>query len=436
MADFVDYYEILQVSPSAEPEVIEGAYKKLAKKYHPDVNKSPSATERMKKINVAHDILSNLDKRREYDKEWQRHKVGDARPGGAPHNKTSQNNTQTGRRKDDRSKPQGRSHERRIVLVVLLIADIVLLIIFLLVPWIRQTIAHYPWLKVTLLLLILAFAGVAVGFQRFRRVLTNAIKSFTYVTRRWVTGGDSDKAPHDRIAIIILSIILIALLVIFLLIPWIRIIIARYPWMKIIFWVLVAICIFGMLKSQSFRRSLYNSIKAIFAAIKSIVIWITSEGKKTDKEQEIKREEACFPEWTWKPQGILGQLESDVWNYMLCFRSEGHPQTEDDFHKQLYAHLKKRFPQAQWKPKPKRGASQPDIAIDNIGIEVKGPTKNAHLKDILQKAPRYLLYWNPTFAILFAPQFGQGLTEKYFREFKVGIQRHFRDVGVITKINY
>ena len=70
MASFEDYYEILQVSPSAEPEVIEAAYKKLAQKYHPDVNKSPTAAEKMKKINIAHDVLGDPVQRKRYHAEW------------------------------------------------------------------------------------------------------------------------------------------------------------------------------------------------------------------------------------------------------------------------------------------------------------------------------------------------------------------------------
>lgn len=70
MHPFEDYYEILQVHFRAEPEVIEAAYKKLAQKYHPDVNKSSIAAERMKKINTAHDILRDPAKRRDYDDKW------------------------------------------------------------------------------------------------------------------------------------------------------------------------------------------------------------------------------------------------------------------------------------------------------------------------------------------------------------------------------
>ena len=70
MERFEDYYEVLQVHPSAEPEVIDAAYKKLAQKYHPDVSNNPAAAERMKKINVAHDILGDPEQRRKYHSDW------------------------------------------------------------------------------------------------------------------------------------------------------------------------------------------------------------------------------------------------------------------------------------------------------------------------------------------------------------------------------
>lgn len=66
-----DLYEILQVSPNAEPEVIDAAYRRLARKYHPDVNPSPDAAARMKEINQAYDILSDPQKRAMYDAQRQ-----------------------------------------------------------------------------------------------------------------------------------------------------------------------------------------------------------------------------------------------------------------------------------------------------------------------------------------------------------------------------
>ena len=66
-----DYYRILGVSEDAEPEVIEAAFKAMAKKYHPDIWKGDKsfATEKLKKLNEARDILRNSEKRAAYDQE-------------------------------------------------------------------------------------------------------------------------------------------------------------------------------------------------------------------------------------------------------------------------------------------------------------------------------------------------------------------------------
>ena len=63
-----DLYRVLQVDPSADPEVIEAAYRRLALKYHPDHNRGDSrAEEQMKRINAAFRILGKPDSRAEYD---------------------------------------------------------------------------------------------------------------------------------------------------------------------------------------------------------------------------------------------------------------------------------------------------------------------------------------------------------------------------------
>lgn len=64
-----DYYRILQVDPAAEQEVIEAAYRRLARKYHPDSNQSLDATRRMQEINEAYEVLRDPARRAEYDAE-------------------------------------------------------------------------------------------------------------------------------------------------------------------------------------------------------------------------------------------------------------------------------------------------------------------------------------------------------------------------------
>lgn len=63
----MNYYELLEVSPNASQEMIKIAYKTLARKYHPDVCTYEKAGELMQKINEAYSVLSDENKRAEYD---------------------------------------------------------------------------------------------------------------------------------------------------------------------------------------------------------------------------------------------------------------------------------------------------------------------------------------------------------------------------------
>ena len=67
--DYIDYYKTLGVTKKANDKEIKSAYRKLARKYHPDVNPGDAAAEKkFKELNEANEVLSDPEKRKKYDK--------------------------------------------------------------------------------------------------------------------------------------------------------------------------------------------------------------------------------------------------------------------------------------------------------------------------------------------------------------------------------
>jgi curved DNA-binding protein len=75
--EFKDYYQTLGVAREAAADEIRKAFRKLARKYHPDVSKEPDAEARMKEVNEAYAVLSDPEKRAAYDQLGRNHRPGE-----------------------------------------------------------------------------------------------------------------------------------------------------------------------------------------------------------------------------------------------------------------------------------------------------------------------------------------------------------------------
>jgi curved DNA-binding protein CbpA len=67
--DEIDPYRVLQVDPTADHEVIQAAYRALARRFHPDVAPDPETAQRMAAINAAFDLIRDADRRASFDRE-------------------------------------------------------------------------------------------------------------------------------------------------------------------------------------------------------------------------------------------------------------------------------------------------------------------------------------------------------------------------------
>lgn len=83
MSGDVDYYELLQISPSAEPETIHRVYRLLAQRYHPD-NQETGNTDRFRTLHQAYTVLSDAEKRAQYDLSYHAHRQNRWKPVSTP----------------------------------------------------------------------------------------------------------------------------------------------------------------------------------------------------------------------------------------------------------------------------------------------------------------------------------------------------------------
>ena len=134
------------------------------------------------------------------------------------------------------------------------------------------------------------------------------------------------------------------------------------------------------------------------------------EWKRRDEDEKMK-------------ESLLYRVSESIEN----FKPSRRYRNEFGYHTELQGWLKAHFPSA--KVEIQTGASRPDIIIDHIAIEVKGPTDSQALNTLTTKCLKYSKYYTNIICVLFEPSF----TDKNFKEIKEGIDRTFPNVSIIVK---
>ena len=97
---------------------------------------------------------------------------------------------------------------------------------------------------------------------------------------------------------------------------------------------------------------------------------------------------------------------------------------------ELVGYLKNKFPNVDIEKQ--KGSSRPDIVVDDISIEIKGPTKTEDLKTIADKCMRYVQHFNEIIIVLF----NVNVNKQMYDEWEKGINKNFPNINIIKNNNH
>ena len=432
----------------AEPGVIEEAYKRLAKEYDPDSNNDPSAAETMSKIDFAYSVVKDPSLRELYHQEWLERKlypseyipkdkvddvpkyraeyVPKVKDNGIPKYKAEYipkvNDFDVPKYKDETVGHRA-VNSRRIAIIILLVADLALVSVFILAPFISLFVTQNNWILYILSSLLGALVASLIFAAKFRHGLITLLKSAVNSTQKWITSESINKNVLDRFLVFVLIFMLIALIVYIYVIPWvIQVLVKRSPIEMVL--LTISLLIIGILLTS---RRFWQYCFHVFQSIRSTTAhYIPNNFNPAECHSNIS-------ERTWEPGEMKDVFSRNVWNEILNFRPSRQYDNEGGYHNELFNYLQNKFHQAQ--SNKRVGSSQPDIRIEHIAIEIKGPTGKNQLRDLSHKVIRYLAGGHHTllFIVLFDPQ--KEISPAYFKDLKDGLLK-IPKVGVITKRNY
>jgi FtsZ-interacting cell division protein ZipA len=154
---------------------------------------------------------------------------------------------------------------------------------------------------------------------------------------------------------------------------------------------------------------------------RGLELYRTTEGKAVWVPQEQLDEVARKDREEAEARKIVNRLTGHI----KAFRPLRDYANEWDYHRELQIHIKAVFSDARIEVQT--GSSRPDIVVQNVAIEVKGPTYSKDLQTIADKLMRYSQHYDTVIVVLFNVQ----VNERRYSEWERGIRNTFGDVRII-----
>jgi Ca2+/Na+ antiporter len=235
----------------------------------------------------------------------------------------------------------------------------------------------------------------------------------------------SDLTPAEQaLVLILLGIILFYVFILPPLVTWIR-----QTWL----WILAVVIIIATIAGYVFYRR-YQARKIEEAREMAYIREQRAKGlerffdrhgnekwgkpkevEKWKKEDELAREK----------ESLTSRIVDEIEKFKPARERFGH---EFSYQLNLHGFLSKTFPQAVIERQ--KGSSRPDIVIDDVAIEIKGPTGKSELQTIADKLLRYPQHYKDIIVVLFEMQH---INQRYYDEWRDGLKKTYPNVRIIEK---
>jgi hypothetical protein len=224
-----------------------------------------------------------------------------------------------------------------------------------------------------------------------------------------------------------------------------------------LFWVFAVPPIMAWLAANAFTLVLIGAVCLV--GIVGFGYWLGREGARAaerrthEREERVRKEreyadlqrqrgleeyQTVDGETVWVPRDQLEEvarrdqgeaearkLVNRVMGHIEAFTPSWNNTCEQDYHRELQGYIKAVFPDAR--VEVQTGSSRPDIVVQNIAIEVKGPTYTRDLQTIADKLMRYSQHYDTVIVVLFDVQ----VNDRRYEEWERGVKKTFGDVRII-----